>query len=219
MTRNRFFLTVQRRWAYVVFRAMKATVTFIVLASALSVTAIPGYAQEDAFEHRNRAMEARALRDSLAANQNLHLVVEASYETYAEFLEGRDEDPQVRSWFFVREIEKFASQIEELYYASISEDRSQDEVADGSRDLSGTIDQLRDFVNFGSDPPQTIVAELPKESLAQRIQSVLNLSARLIPNVIELAVGDSIDLDLLNQVRDDLAITETLILALPQSEF
>ena len=139
--------------------------------------------------------------------------------TYDEFRARRGENARVRSWFFVEEIEEFAAQIEELYYSSVSDDLSQNDLDRRTDDLGKTIDELRNFVNFNTDPPQINIAPLPEESFAQRMQRVLTRSARLIPNVIELAVGDSVDLDLLNQVRDDLAITEALILALPQSDF
>jgi hypothetical protein len=61
------------------------------------------------------------------------------------------------------------------------------------------------------------VAPLPDEDPVQRIQRLVTVSRRLIPNILFLVGGHAYDLTLLNQIRDDLAITEALSLALPDS--
>ena len=137
----------------------------------------------------------------------------------AAFLAGIEEAPRVRLRFFLDEIQKFTLQIEELYYASLSEDWSQEELDQRSKDIEDTTDRLRDFVNFQTEPPQINVAPVPEEGVPQRINRLVNLSQRLIPNIISLAVGGTVGLDLLNQVRDDLAITEVLSRAFQESEF
>ena len=200
---------------------MKATVIAIGLVLALSVSAIPAGAQrdqEETDEDRQRQRQQQQGLERIFADQEraTQRMLDAMNE---KMLAGIDEAPRMRLRFFVREIEKFALEIEEFYYTSVSGDWSQDDLDRRAKDLEETTGQLRDFVNFQSDPPQINVLPLPEENLAQRIQQLVNLSGRLIPNIISVALGDSVDLNLLKQVRDDLAITEALSLALPQSEF
>ena len=186
---------------------MKATAIAIGLVLALSVSAIPAGAQRDqeaTDEDRQRQQGQQQQLERMIEDQDRARERMLSAMT-EEMLAGIDEAPRVRLRFFVRKIEEFALQIEELYYASVSEDWSKDDLDRRSKDLAKTTDQLRDFVDFKSDPPQINVLPLPEENLTQRIQQLVNLSGRLVPNIISVALGDSVDLNLLNQVRDDLA--------------
>ena len=199
---------------------MKSTVPAIALVLALSISATPVGAQQEreSREERQQRERQRQRQESLFENQ------EAAKQQWIDemntaFRAGIEEAPRVRLRSFLEEIEKFVVQIEELYYASVAEEWSKDELDQRSKDIEETTDRLRDFVNFQTEPPQINVAPLPEENLSQRIIRLVNLSHRLIPNIIVLAAGDTTGLVLLNTVRDDLAITEALSRALPGSEF
>ena len=199
---------------------MKSIVSAMALIFALSISAISVGAQQEreSREERQQRERQRQRQESLFENQ------EAAKQQWIDamntaFRAGIEEAPRVRLRSFLEEIEKFVVQIEELYYASVVEEWSQDELDQRSKDIAETTDRLRDFVNFQTEPPQINVAPLPEENLSLRIIRLVNLSHRLIPNIISLAVGGTVGLDQLNQVRDDLAITEALSRSLPESEF
>ena len=201
---------------------MRVTVTFIVLAFVFSISTIPVYAQEDSRTGRLAQFEIRknAERQLEAQRRNgFRALEDAPPSTLEQSSAYRDGAFQLRVESLLRLTREFALQIEEIYFASLSEDWSQPELDRRSKDIDTSTDQLRDIVNFGTDPPQINVAPLPEESLERRVQRLVNVSRRLVPNILLLAGDESINLDLLNQVRDDLAITEALSLALPQSAF
>ncbi len=201
---------------------MRVTVTFIVLAFVFSISTIPVHAQEDSRTGRRTQFEIRKNAERQLEEQRrngFRALEDALPLTLEQSSAFRDGAFQSRLESLLRLTREFALQIEEIYFASLSEDWSQPELDRRSRDIDESTDQLRDIVNFGTDPPQINVAPLPEESLERRVQRLVNVSRRLVPNIIVLAGGESIDVDLLNQIRDDLAITEELNLALQQSEF
>lgn len=202
---------------------MRVTVTFIVFASVFFISTIPVYAQEDSRTGRRAQFEIRknAERQREMQRQNGFRAVEDVLEPTID-----EQSHAYRAGVFELRLEsllkltqEFALQIEEIYFASLSEDWSQPELDRRSKGIEQSTDQLRDMVNFGTDPPQINVAPLPEESFERRVQRLVNVSRRLVPNIILLAGGESINLDLRNQVRDDLALTEALSLALRQSAF
>ena len=201
---------------------MRATATFIVLLFVFLISTISVYAQEDSRTGRRAQFEIRknAERQKEAQRRNgFRALEDAQPSTLEPSSAYRDGAFQLRLESLLRLTREFALQIEEIYFASLSEDWSQTELGRRSKDIDESTNQLRDIVNFGTDPPQIDVAPLPEESLERRVRRLVNVSRRLVPNIILLAGGESINLDLLNQVRDDLALTEALSLALPQSAF
>ena len=201
---------------------MRATATFIVLPFVFLISTISVYAQEDSRTGRRAQFEIRknAERQKEAQRRNgFRTLEDAQPSTLEQSSAYRDGAFQLRLESLLRLTREFALQIEEIYFASLSEDWSQTELGRRSKDIDESTNQLRDIVNFGTDPPQIDVAPLPEESLERRVRRLVNVSRRLVPNIILLAGGESINLDLLNQVRDDLALTEALSLALPQSAF
>ena len=203
---------------------MKSTVPAIALALGLSIGTISAGAQQERQSRQEDRRDAERLRrQNEAQRRQFEEMNRANQrridEMNAAFFAGIEEAPRVRLRFFLDEIQKFTLQIEELYYASLSEDWSQEELDQRSQDIEDTTDRLRDFVNFQTEPPLINVAPVPEESVPHRINRLVNLSQRLIPNIIALAVGSTVGLDLLNQVRDDLAITEALSRAYQELEF
>jgi hypothetical protein len=127
----------------------------------------------------------------------------------------------VRFEGFLEDVYDFADEIEALLPLQnipLSEPGTAEEIERLSKELDETSNRLREFVNYGTDPPQINVAPLPDEGVSDRITRLVILSRRLIPNIVFLAGGDAVNLNLLNQVRDDLSIAEALSLALPDSE-
>jgi hypothetical protein len=115
--------------------------------------------------------------------------------------------------FLLRVTQEFAQKIEELYSMAASEGGSQRNLDRRSKGIEETGRQLRDIVNFEIDASVIKVAPHPDEDHVQRIQRLVTVSRRLIPNILFLVGGDAYDLT----VRDDLAISEALSLALPDS--
>ena len=221
-----FFFTFQHLPAYPRRTAMKTFVTSIAFAFALSISPIAVNAQDrenprDTAEDRRDAERNRRQQDrsneAFERQQNTRLMM--IEEMNAEFLARIDAAPQERLRFLLRVTQEFARKIEELYSMFVSEGWSQRDLDRRSKDLEKTSRQLRDIINFGTDPPVIRVAPLPHEDQVQRIRRLVIVSRRLIPNILFLVGGDAYDLTLLNQVRDDLALTEALSLALPQSRF
>ncbi len=136
-----------------------------------------------------------------------------------EFDAARTDTSEPRLRLLLEETEAFALQIEELYYASVSEDWSREELDERSHDLEETTHRITELVNSGTEPPRINVAPLPVEDSDVRIRRLIQLSRRLIPNILFLVGADATSLNLLNQVRDDLAVTGALSRALPESEF
>ena len=160
----------------------------------------------------------------------MEMLRERTERVEAEALEGvadsigaaRNSAARMRLENFQESVYTFVNGIEALFPlrgVPASEAVAAAEIERVSNELRVSTNRMRDFINFGTDPPQINVAPLPEENVDKRIQRVVILSRRLIPNIIAVAGSDAIDLNQLNQVRDDLAITEALILALPQSRF
>ena len=199
---------------------MKATATFIELALVFSISTIPARAQAPQ-THHDRARENQAAQSELLLEMAERFGVDSAERSLDSMAAARDVASRMRLEVFVEDVYTFVGQLEELFplrNVRMSEPGAQEEIEQVSKDLIETTGRLRNFVNFGTDPPQINVAPLPEEDLAQRIQRLVNLSGRLVPNIISLAGGDSVDLNLQNEVRDGLAITEVLSRALPESK-
>lgn len=124
-----------------------------------------------------------------------------------------------RQQLLVEETRLFAEQVEALFNSSDLVDLDRQELIRKSRDLLGRTDRLVALVDYGTEPPTINITGLPDEDFRVRVRRLVVLSLRLIPNLLTLSGQDAYDLDLLNQVRDDLAITEALTRLLPESEF
>ena len=195
---------------------MRFTLASFAVVLALFLGAWPVSAKSQRDEGRlvnNRSGTATTL-PNFSENQQ-GLVDAMSDEFYAARTETSDPGMQL----LLKETEAFALQIEALYYASVSEDWSHEELDERSNDIEETTHRLTDLVNAGSEPPQINVAPLPAEDYDVRIGRLVNLSRRLIPSILFLVGADAVNLDLLNQIRDDLAITGALSAALPESTF
>ncbi len=140
-------------------------------------------------------------------------------EMSEDFDSARAETSEPRMQRLLEETEAFALRLEELYYASISENGSPDGLGERADDLEAATLRLTDLVNSGTEPPRINVAPLPAEPFDVRVRRLVNLSRRIIPNILFLVGADSVNLDLLNQIRDDLAITGALSNALSESAF
>ena len=170
---------------------------------------------------RQRAQEQRQSEERrLNRLPNYIGMQQAAVDTmWKEFRADHERAGEYRLALLVQETEQLAEHIEQLYYAADSNDLSERDLNRRSEDIEGTTGRLTELVNNGSDPPQINVAPLPDEGVDERIWRLVNLSNRLIPNILFLIGQDTVNLDLLNQIRDDLAITGALTRALPESEF
>lgn len=201
---------------------MKSTLTCVVLALALSITAISANAQPPGQTLSElRIMEAadqlELFRDTVE-----QVGGDSTQRILDSIASSRDDGTRLRFEGFLEDVYAFVGEIEELLPlrdVPLSEPGTAEEIERLSKELDETSDRLREFVNYGTDPPQIIVAPLPDEGVSDRIVRLVVLSRRLIPNIVFLAGGDAVNLNLLNQVRDDLAIAEALSLALPESAF
>ena len=124
-----------------------------------------------------------------------------------------------RSELLVRTTEELAESIEELYRGVTLENSAGSELEERSEEIEKASSRITELVNYGTEAPQINVAELPDEGLDVRLQRLVNLSRRLIPNLLFLVGSEAVNLNLLNQIRDDLAITGALTRALPGSAF
>ena len=201
---------------------MKDRLTTLLLFVTFVMSPIVVSAQDNGLvtiddERRQEVAQEQAIARNGWMASNAESMFE-SMDAFRELLEERDNNPRSRRRRFLDETLAFANQIEELYSASAAEDRSPEEVAAKARDLEDAAARLAELVNQGSDAPEMSV-RLPEENLNQRVNRLISISRELIPNVVQLGISDSLDLNLLNQVRIDLAVTEALTRVLPESEF
>jgi len=193
------------------FTLAYSTLVLVVSLSALSVSA---RSQRD----EGRLGNTRTGVGTTLPNysEQLQISVEAMTDAF-DAARAEITKPSFRP--LLEETESFALNIEELYYASISENWSQEELDERSNDIEQVSNRLTVLVNSGTEPPRINVAPLPTEGSDVRIRRLVNLSRRLIPNILFLVGSDAINLNLLNQIRDDLAVTGALARALPESNF
>lgn len=188
--------------------------TVIVVAFSLSLGAVATFAKSQ-IGHPRQGM-GTILPDFGEIQRNRLEIMSA--EVLAD-REEAEEAAQHRPQLIVEETRKLAAHIEQLYIDAGSEDPSEKNLKRRSEDIGESTRRLTELVNYGSDPPQINVASLPDAGLETRVQLLVHVSRRLIPNLIHFVGDDLINLDLLNQIRDDLAITEALSRTLPDSEF
>jgi hypothetical protein len=206
---------------------MKTTIALVGLALIFAALTTSASTQERGASERG-ATYSEGLAAANAAffemlRERAERLENESLDAVADTVDAaRDQASRMRLANFQEDVYAFVSGIEALFPlrgVPISEPVAVAEIERVSRDLETTTRRLRDFINFANNPPQINVAPLPDENVDTRIQRLVILSRRLIPNIIAVGGAGSLDLNLLNLVRDDLAIAEALILALPQSRF
>ena len=85
---------------------------------------------------------------------------------------SRDDATRLRFEGFLEDVYAFADEIEELLPlrdVPLSEPGTAEEIERLSKELDETRDRLREFVNYGTDPPLINVAPLPDESVAASV--------------------------------------------------
>ena len=126
---------------------------------------------------------------------------------------------ECRLRLIVGETRQLAEHIENLYYATDSADLTKQNLDQRSEDIQETADRLSELLNFGTAPPQFRTALLPNTSLDLQIRRLVALSGRLIPNLMFFVGSDFYDLNRVNQIRTDLALTKAVSQALTDSTF
>ena len=126
---------------------------------------------------------------------------------------------ECRLRLIVGETRQLAEHIENLYYATDSADLTKQNLDQRSEDIQETADRLSELLNFETAPPQFRTALLPNTSLDLQIRRLVALSGRLIPNLMFFVGSDFYDLNRVNQIRTDLALTKAVSQALTDSTF
>jgi hypothetical protein len=196
---------------------MKLAPASIAIILALPLSALPAYAQNegggretsaDRRREERRIERDRRANDEFNASQQFRVMqLDAMWD---EFQANRARAAEYRPRLLVEETEKFAERIERLYSEGSSAELSERDLNNPSEEIEDSVGRLTQLVNYGSDPPQINVAPLPDEGVDVRVQRLVNISRRLIPNLLYLVGNDLFNFNLLNQIRDDLALTEAL---------
>jgi hypothetical protein len=106
-----------------------------------------------------------------------------------------------------------------LRYAPMTNSWAQADLRNGTRNPEDRVEDIRQYAAFGAaadpaDPPL-----IPSEDFYARLNRFYVAADELIAPLFEVTQGDVLDLDLLTQVREQLALIRELSHALGETEF
>lgn len=121
---------------------------------------------------------------------------------------------------FRRDLRSLRAQVVGIWafrFAPMSERWARTDLENRSRELEGTLERVREYLDRDSDPPEVEPAALDGQSFGERLNRFLIVGAPLPDLVLEVVEGEVLDLALLGRVREDLVSLEFWVRELRES--
>lgn len=140
---------------------------------------------------------------------------------YAEVPEPRGPDLESVWRSRAREdLMALANGLQQLYDLGDTRERGEEfrkRVESGTGGPTQAVRRVLEFFNRGTEPPEVAPIDLPDEGFDLRVLRLVETYVSVLDPTAELILGDVLDLETLDQVREGLSEIEALLLALPAS--